>query len=165
MSLRTATVALVFLGLIVAACTSSTPDLPTPSFCNGIDSTIGGCEENLPQFKATDCAGTGEEFGALLDERTRAILAGPTAVEDKARSVRLKHAMALLSILANQHLRELDIRRTCDAPEFLAAAESRFSAELRGSVGAALYDGNPPATYEEWLAEVRRSIAVIDTEE
>lgn len=70
------------------------PDVPTPTFCDGIDSVIGGCDEDLPPFTATDCAGIGEEFGALLDERTRAVLTGPADVEDEARSVRTKHEMA-----------------------------------------------------------------------
>lgn len=73
--------------------------------------------------------------------------------------------MVLLSVRANDHLRETGLRPDCDIPEFLQAAEAEFSLELKSSVGEVLYDGAPPASYEEWLEELTRNIGVIDEEE
>lgn len=69
------------------------------------------------------------------------------------------------SVRANNHLREIGLHATCDVPEFLEAAEAEFSPELKRSVGEVLYDGAPPASYEDWLDDLTRTIAVIDAEE
>jgi hypothetical protein len=44
-------------------------------------------------------------------------------------------------------------------------AEPEFSADLRAKVGAALFDGEPVATFDDWLADVTRTLAVIDAGE
>ena len=44
----------------------------------------------------------------------------------------------------------------------MAAAEPLFSDRLRSVVGGALYNDNPLATYAEWLADVRRTVRMID---
>ena len=154
---------LLALGLIGAGCSAVVG--PTASICDGVDGQMGGCDEEQPEFTATDCAGVGREFGALLDERTLAILEGPEAVSGEARSVRLRQAMVLVSARANDHLREQGIHADCDVPEFLEAAESQFSAAVRDGVGIALYDGAPPATYEEWRSELTLMLGIIDAEE
>jgi len=62
-------------------------------------------------------------------------------------------------------LQELGLVESCDIPAFMAAAEPTFTAELRAKVGAGLYDGDPMASYEEWLEDVKRTLRVIDAEE
>lgn len=150
--------------MALAAC-STVPETPTPSICDGIGADIGGCRSDLPVFEGEDCAAIGREFGAYLNDETLAIVQGPSDVDGEARSVRLKQAMTLMASLANTQLDALGLRSACDAPQFLAAAEPEFSDELRATVGDALFDGQPAATYQEWFADVERSVSVIDTEE
>lgn len=159
-------IAVILLGLIGTSC-SIVPVGPTPSasICDGVDAQMGGCDEEQPEFAATDCSGVGRELGAYLDDRTRRIIEGPDAVDGEARSVRLRQAMVLLSARANDYLRELGLHASCDVPEFLAAAEAEFSPQLRDGVGDALYDGVPPATYEEWKSELTLMLGIIDAEE
>lgn len=73
--------------------------------------------------------------------------------------------MVLLSARANDYLKELGLHDSCDVPEFLDAAEAELSPQLRDGVGGALYDGVPPATYEEWKSEVTLMLGIIDAEE
>jgi len=165
MSLRMVSVLLLLVGLVGTSCSMSPSGSPARSSCDGIGAGLGGCDSNLPEFSATDCVGVAQEFGTALDERTLAVITGPEAVDGNARSVRLTHAMVLVSDLANRHLRATGLHADCDVPEFMGAAEAEFSSELRDSVGAFLYDGRPPATYDEWLEQLNRNIVVIDQEE
>lgn len=159
-------IAVLLLGLIGTSCSIVAVDAtPSASICDGVDSQMGGCDEQQPSFAATDCAGVGREFGALLDDRARDIIEGPEVVDGEARSVRLRQAMALLSGRANDYLRETGLHAGCDVPEFLAAAEAEFSPQLTDGVGGALYDSAPPATYEEWRSELVLMLGVIDAEE
>jgi hypothetical protein len=160
-------ITLVILGLIGVACGTQpgTDVTPARSICAGVDAEMGGCEERQPEFAATDCEGVGREFGAQLEEWTMGIVEGPESVDGQARSVRLLQAMVLVSSRANAHLKEIGLHADCDVPEFLSAAEDEFTPKLRDSVGGASYDGDPVATYEEWLAEVSRMLRIIDAEE
>ncbi len=165
MSLRRVSWLLLIAALIGASCTLDPGQTPSRSICDGVGAELGGCDAEQPEFTQTECAAVGREFGALLDERTVGIITGPEGVDGEARSVRVKQAMVLVSVRANNHLREIGLHATCDVPEFLEAAEAEFSPELKRSVGEVLYDGAPPASYEEWLDELTRTIAVIDAEE
>jgi hypothetical protein len=159
--------AIGILALVIIAATSC--DLvgaptPTSTLCDGISSEIGGCGVQA-EFTGSDCTEVGREFGRLVDESVLEIIAGPEDVGGNARSVRLKQVVNVLALRADDRLEELDLRADCDSEEFLGAAEVQFSEELRATVGGALYDGDPPATYEEWLADVADSVRVIDTED
>ena len=159
-------IAVILLGLIGTSCSIvSDGGPPSASICDGVDAQMGGCDEQQPEFTATDCLGIGREFGAHMDDRTLGIIEGPEAVDGEARSVRLRQATVLLSARANDHLRELGLHASCDVPEFLGAAEAEFSHQLREGVGDALYDGAPAATYEEWKSEVTLMLGIIDAEE
>lgn len=149
----------------LTACSATMTETPMPSICDGIGADIGGCRDDLPTFSGSECAEVGQEFGAHLNDETLSIIRGPADVRGEGRSVRLKQAMTLTASLANARLDDLGLRSACDAPEFLAAAEREFSEELRATVGQVLFDGQPVATYEEWLADVERSVSVIDTED
>lgn len=165
MSPRTVANLALLTGLVVVASCSTVQGTPSQSICDGLSAEMGGCDTDLPQFTESTCEGTATEFGTHLDARVRAILDGPAAVDGDARSARLKQAVSLVAALANRHLADLDLRADCDVPEFLDAAEARFSPQLREQVGAAMYDGAPVATYDEWVADVAGSLAVIDDEE
>ena len=91
-----------------------------------------------------------------------AVLDGPAAVAEKARSVRLREAVNITTVDMMLRLASFGLQADCDLPEFMAAAEPLFSAELRAGVGGALWDGDPAATYEEWLDDVRRVVRMID---
>lgn len=159
-------IAMILLGLIGTSCALvPVSDARSPSICAAVDARMGGCDEQQPEFAATDCSGVGREFGAYLDDRTRQIVAGPDAVEGEARSVRLRQAMVLLSARANDYLKEHGLHASCDVPEFLAAAETQFSEELRRGVEDAFYDGAPRATYDEWKRELMLMLGIIDAEE
>lgn len=161
-------ITLLLLGLIGVACAmtpTGTDPIPSRSICAGVDAEMGGCEERQPEFAATDCEGVAREFGEQLEDWTMGIVEGPESVEGQARSVRLLQAMVLVSQRANAHLKEVGLHADCDVPEFLSAAKEEFTPQLRDSVGGAFYDGDPVATYEEWLAEVARMLRIIDAEE
>lgn len=91
-----------------------------------------------------------------------AILDGPDAVENQSRSVLFKQALVITTIDIQTRLTEHGLLETCDLPEFMAAAEPLFSDRLRAGAGGALYSGSPPATYSEWLDDVRRTVRMID---
>lgn len=166
MSLRRACYLVLLLGLLgTPACSILQPaDSPSPSICDFMDAQMGGCDADLPEFTGEDCEAIAAEFGRFLDARTVAILEGPEGVDGEGRSVRLKQDMVLLSTLAGRRLDELELRGACEPGEFLRAVEAEFSDALREGVGMALYDGNPPATYDEWRDELLRTLAVIEVE-
>lgn len=167
MSVRTALVwilAAVLMGA-AAACAVAPSGAPAASACDGIAFEVGGCEDGLPVFIGADCQSIGREFGTHLNVQTVGVIIGPADVGGEAKSVRIKQAMVLLVDLANRRLRETGLHGSCDGPEFLAAARTQFSAQLQAGVGLALYDGNPVASYQEWLDELGRTVSVIDTEE
>ena len=157
--LRIVALTAALMGVNSCALGSASP--PTPQICDGIGAELGGCREDLPEYTGADCRAVAEEYGAFLDVEARAVLAGPEGVDGEARSVRLRQAVILLAILAERHLDEVG-RPRCDASEFLEAAEPNFSDELRDGVGAAMYDGRPMVTYEEWLADVETILSVVE---
>lgn len=93
---------------------------------------------------------------------TIATFTGPDTVNDQGRSLRLRQALVVTTNDLNVRLHELGLSADCDQAEFMGAAEPLFSAALREGVGAALYDGAPMATYDEWLQDVRKVIRSID---
>jgi hypothetical protein len=87
---------------------------------------------------------------------------GPATVGDQAKSVRLHLAMVTSTVGVNARIRELDLAVRCDVPGFMAVAEPLLSPELRSGAGQAMYDGDPVASFEEWLADVRKVLRVIE---
>lgn len=154
---------LIVVGLI-ASCTSSPSSTPATSVCDGISAEMGGCTSARYRFSADTCEGLAREWATVLDGQVLAILDGSPDTA-QAVSVRLKQAVVVATTDMNTRLRSLGLAETCDVPAFMAAAEPLLSAELRQKVGAGLYDGNPAATYEEWIADVERTVAVIDAGE
>jgi len=147
-------------GLAVSALTAK----PEPQVCDGVDRLFGGCDPDQPVFVCTTCTEVGDEFGQQLNERVVRIIRDPAVVDGERRSVRNSSVEFLLTARANQHLRAIGIVAECGVDEFLAAAEMRFTEELRTQVGPALSEPQP-LSYADWLADLRRTLRAIDMEE
>ena len=130
--------------------------------CNGIPRRVGGCDRDQPRFTATTCAGAGEQFGTEVDRRALAIIDGPPSPVDSHAS-RIMLMTFLVAARAEQHLIASGLRGECSVDEFMAGAESRFSPDLKARVGDFLYDAPAGSyTYEDWLASLRRTVAIIE---
>jgi len=151
-------VAVLVLG---ASCTNPGSSFPSQTVCDGISSDAGGCTAERHSFAATTCDGLAREWATVLDRQVVTIVNGPPD-PGRAVSVRLKSAVSIVTIDLNTKLRALDLAADCDVPKFMDAAQPGFSADVRAKVGAGLYDGDPVATYEDWLADVKRTLAIID---
>ena len=63
--------------------------------CDGISSEVGGCTAERHIFTGTTCDGLAREWAEVLDRAVVAVLDGPDAVEQQARSVRLRQALVI----------------------------------------------------------------------
>lgn len=149
---------------VIASCTSlpGASSSPAQTICNGVSSEVGGCTAERHKYTSSTCADVAREWAQVLDRAAVAVLDGPEVVAEQRRSVRLRQALVIASADMNLRIRELRLQEKCDLPEFMAAAEPVFSADLRARVGAALFDGDPIASYEDWLADVQEVARVID---
>ena len=157
-----AAVATLLTCLMCVAC-----GVPDPNeFCDGVQRTLGGCDENQPTYAGTTCEDVGREFGAQLNDRIVDALGGDDVVDGLGRSARVTNAEYLLVIRANQHLRRSGIVDECSAAPFLAAAEPHFSDELRSELGPMLSEfQDHEITYDEWRAGLLDALSVIDEDE
>lgn len=147
---------------VIAACNASPMLTPTQTVCDGVSSELGGCKSARHTFVSSTCEDLAREWAGVLDTALVAILDGPDAVANQGRSVLIRQALVITTIDMQTRLTEIGLKETCDSPEFMAAAEPRFSDRLRAGAGGALYEGNPPATYSEWLDDVRKVVRMID---
>ncbi len=156
-------VCVLAIGFAMVACG---PNLPggSATICNGISSDVGGCDRDLPSFVGTDCETIARQYGSELNRRVLAVINGPAVVENKSQAVRESDAMSLLTSLANARLRTIGEVAKCSAPQFLAAAEPQFSADLRAHAGQHLYDG-AVVDYAAWKGELLRFLEIIDLNE
>ena len=99
---------------------------------------------------------------AAIDERVLSIINGPPVEDDQQRSSRISDVLVVSSVVAAMRLDELGLLDSCDAPTFLEAAEAGFSDELQDGIGATLFDGQPPASREDWDETLFRAIRIID---
>jgi hypothetical protein len=151
---------LVAVVAMVASC--STPSQPSPTVCDGVSSELGGCTAARHAFAGNTCEDLAREWATVLNEGVGGILRGPAEVADQARSVLLRQVVVITTVDLNARLEQLGLRGTCKLPQFMATAEPVFSAEIRAGVGDAMYDGLPPASYEEWLADVEKTARIIE---
>jgi hypothetical protein len=149
------------VALLGASCTV-TQASPDQAVCDGVSSEVGGCTLERHAFAGETCDALTEEWAQALDGAIVAVLDGPEAVGELGRSVRIRQALIVTTADLNQRLQALQLQAECDLPEFMAIAEPLFSTTLRDGVGAALYDGAPMATYDEWLQDVRNVARSID---
>jgi hypothetical protein len=133
---------------------------PTESFCSGVTTDIGGCDP-VPSFVATTCETLAGEFGTAIDRAMLDILNGPDSVAGDGRSVRIQHRGILITTALTDRMIGLGILRRCTMPVFLDHAATAFSADMKARIGAVLYDGSPPATYEEFIDRLGRIMSGI----
>jgi hypothetical protein len=164
-TIRVVALAMLLVAVVTtASCTSARR--PADSIvCGGVTAQAGGCDPGRHVYTGTTCADLAKEWGEAIDEKVVGVLASPPVVDQQGRGVRIKQAIVIASVDLNDRLRSLGLRATCDAPEVMKSAEPMFSTVLREGVGGAMYDGNPSTTYEEWRADLLKTIAVIDDEE
>lgn len=158
---RRSVACLLWLLPILAGCSGQSP---MPSYCDGIDASLGGCAPDRPTFTATTCTEVGREYGTQLNGRLLQIYRGPEFVTDESRAVRASHVMTLTTSLANLHLRQIGIVAACGVDEFVAGAEQDFSPELKAQAGKYLDDGRE-VDYATWLSALRGLVQIIDMEE
>ena len=156
--------AAVLAGVVAAACASNplNPTTPRQSVCAGVSSDIGGCTADRHTFTGSTCHDLAVEWATVLDTAVLQVLDGPANANGGARSVRLRQALVITTADLNTRLQALNLEADCDMPEFMSAAEPAFSVAVRERVGASLFDGNPVATYPDWLDDVGRVIRSID---
>jgi hypothetical protein len=146
----------------LTACAGIGPS-PRETFCEGVSSEMGGCDPaRRHRFTATTCGDIAREWATFFDAEVVRVLDGPATVGDSARSAFLARVLAVTMVDATRQLQALSLQARCDVPEFMAAAEPLFSDRVRADAGKALYDGDPVATYDEWLADVRTRVGIID---
>ena len=158
---RPFTSACLALGLLVASCTGSAE----PTSCDGVSARAGGCDEDQPTYSGTTCAELAREWGDEVDRRLATVIDGPAVVDGEAKSARQTSVLVLASTRLSMYMDGAGLLDSCDLPEFLPIAEERFSDKLREGVGSIIYDGEPVVSYEEWLADAKRYINVIDMDD
>jgi len=147
---------------LIASCNPTSQASPTQTVCDGVSSELGGCTADRHTFTGSTCEELAHEWALVLDPAVRAVIDGPATVAGEGRGPRLKQAVVITTIDMHARMQDLDIESECSAPAFLDVAEPDFSPALRSAVGGAMYDGDPPATYLEWLDDVRRTLRLID---
>jgi hypothetical protein len=124
----------------------------------------GGCDPDQPTFTGQTCLEVGGEFGKQFDARIVGVIEGPAVSAGKARSSRALDVIILMTARANEYLRNNGMVVACDVDEFLSGAEPEFSATLRENAGS-LVSEFEDHDYDDWLADLREAVQVIDTEE
>ena len=149
--------------ILIAGCGPFAGASPTnPPVCDGIPADMGGCDSSRPVFVGTTCEAIADEWVAAINERVIPIINGAPVEDDLQRSSRISNVLVLSSVVAGMRLDELGLLDSCDAPTFLEAAETGFSDELQDGIGATLFDGQPPASREDWDETLFRAIRIID---
>jgi hypothetical protein len=136
----------------------------TPAVCDGVDSGLGGCDPDQPQFTGTSCESVAREFGAQLDDRLVPILEGEDVVDGEHKSVRMAHAVALMVTRVDQYLTSPATALDCRASSFLDVAEEEFSPELEDNAGKHLF-GSGPRPYSAWREDLLTTLDAIEREE
>lgn len=149
------------IAVVTASCSNVPSSTPSPTVCDGVSGEAGGCTTERHDYVATTCAEVAAEWGGVMDRLVLAVINGPQAVNNEARSSRLRQVIGIAAIDMDQHLESLNPPITCGIEDVLATGEQAFSDELRADVGGAMYDGDPVVTYEEWLDDVRSVLGVL----
>ena len=132
-----------------------------PSHCNGISAEIGGCD-NPPTYTGTTCAAVALEWGQHVNDRIGTVIDGPESVGGKRKSARIQDVLILATVTLAGHLQATDALGSCSAEDVWAGAQSAFDARFKSGIPSALYDGSPVATWEQFDAEARRALSVLD---
>jgi hypothetical protein len=153
----------LLVAILIAGCGPVGGAAPTnPAACDGISAEAGGCDSSRPVFVGGTCEAIADEWVAAIDERVVPIINGPPVEGDQQRSSRITDVQVVSSVLAAKRLDDLGLLDSCDAPTFLEAAETGFSDALQDGIGATLFDGQPPASREDWEQTLLNAIRIID---
>jgi len=153
------------LACLAAGCGLGFGASPDPmEVCDGVTRSVGGCDPDQPTFAGQSCDAVAEEFGRQLDARLVPILAGNDVVDGEHKSVRMAHFQALLVTRANLHLQTAGIDLRCPAEAFLGVAERHFSDDLRSKAGTYLFGTGEPRAYEDWRADLLRTLSAVEDE-
>lgn len=151
------------IAVVTASCSTVGPaSTPSPTVCDDVSSDAGGCTTERYSYAGTTCDEVAAEWGAFMDRLVLGVVNGPQSVNNEARSSRLRQVIGIAAIDLDQHLESLNTPVNCSIEDVLARGEQAFSDELRAAVGAAMYDGDPAVTYEEWLNDVRSVLGVLE---
>ena len=123
---------------------------PSKSICDGVSTDIGPCG-GMPSFSGTTCDSLAAEYGSELDRVLLEVVRGPDDLGGNKKSVRLLHAEVFATTSMTNRMIGLGLIEQCRMPAFLDATKSRFSDELKATVGHAVYDGLPDVSYPEFL--------------
>lgn len=115
----------------------------------------------VPQFKGGSCDEIADQMGPVADAMLLEVVRGPDVVGDEGKSVRLPRVLNGLALGARDRMVRLGIVAECTMPAFLQRAERGFSEELRSTIGAAAYDGNPIIDYQAWLLEFSNMLVFV----
>ena len=162
-TLRAATMlcALIVVASLIAGCEFVSGPQPTEQICDGIPADLGGCD-NPPGYVGATCEALGPEWGKHVNDRLLEIIAGPIVVDGARKSSRIQGFEVLATVRLARHLDRIGLLGECSAAEILAGAETEFAAELRSTIGAELYDGEPMATWEDFEASAAKALSVLD---
>jgi hypothetical protein len=105
-------------------------------------------------FQGSTCDELAREFGAIGDPSLRFVVDGPDQVAGEGKSVLVAKMQGLLALAVTEQAREAEVIADCTMPAWLQRAERGFSDQLRQTIGAAAYDGNPVIQYNAWLREL-----------
>jgi hypothetical protein len=153
---------LILVASSTSACSVLSAPSPDTTMCDGVPADMGGCGSQRPTYRGMTCEELGSEWGQHVDAHLHAVIDGPAKVDDKQRSVLIHEELVLATTTVGLRLQEVGLLGTCKVATFLPAAEREFSDALRATIGSALYDGNPVATYEQFHAEVEHVLSVLD---
>jgi hypothetical protein len=148
------------MALALAGCGVGGPSAPKPSICDGVSTDIGPCGQ-APSFGSSTCESLAAEYGTALDRALLAVVRGPADLGGEAKSVRLIHAEAFVTTALTDRMVALGLIEQCKMPDFLDTAKAGFSAELKSTIGHALFDGQPDVTYEEFLGRLAKVMSGI----
>ncbi|MGK2849470.1 MAG: hypothetical protein ACSLFN_00935 [Candidatus Limnocylindrales bacterium] len=138
------------LALLVSGCGIGSPSAaPTP------------VTFEVPQFIGSTCDEIADQLGPVAGAMLLAVIRGPEAVQGESRSVLLPRVMNGLALSARDRMATLGITADCTMPAFLQRAERGFSDELRSTIGAVDYDGNPVIDYQAWLLEFSNMLVFV----
>jgi len=155
--MRRALVALIAPVLLVGGCAGLVPGSATgvPRVCDGVPADIGGCDPDQPVFVGATCDAIAREWGPAVERLVTRVFTEPAVVDGEPRSVRIREAMSLASVRALRRIHAVDLVGQCQADAFLAIAEPAFTPAFREAIGEQLDDGDPLATWDQFVTELR----------
>lgn len=150
----------VFSAPALAGCGATAT--PTPTECDDIPASIGGCSSARPVYTGTTCREFAEQWGRSVDTAVLRIATEPEVLEERQRSARTQDAMILATVALGLHLDAQGRLGECTSDAVLAGADGAFTQAMRDAIPAVLYDNLPAATWDQFEFEARKVLKVLD---